>query len=50
MRDEDLSHLKKKLRNICDKYSQIYIPYNYKKIIEQLSNNCNICNMRQDKG
>ena len=50
VRDEDLSHLKKKLRNICDKYSQIYIPYNYKKIIEQLSNNCNICIMRQDKG
>ena len=48
--DEDLSHLKTKLRSTCDKYSQIYIPYKYKKIIEQLSNNCNIFIMRQDKG
>ena len=32
--DEDLSHLKTKLRNTCDKYSQICIPYKYKKIIE----------------
>ena len=47
---EDLSHLKTKLRNTSDKYSQIYIPYKYKKIIEQLSNNRNICIMRQDKG
>ena len=48
--DEDLSRLKTKLRNTCDKYSQIYIPYKCKKIIEQLSNNRNICIMRQDKG
>ena len=47
---EDLSHLKTKVRNTSDKYSQIYIPYKYKKIIEQLSNNRNICIMRQDKG
>ena len=32
--DEDLSHLKTKLRNTCDKYSQICIPYKYKKTIE----------------
>ena len=32
--DEDLSHLKTKLRNTCDKYSHICIPYKYKKIIE----------------
>ena len=48
--DEDLSRLKTKLRNTCDKYSQIYTPYKCKKIIEQLSNNRNICIMRQDKG
>ena len=48
--DEDLSRLKTKLRNTCDKYSQIYIPYKCKKIIEQLSDNRNICIMRQDKG
>ena len=32
--DEDLSHLKTKLRNTCDKYSQTHITYKYKKIIE----------------
>ena len=47
--EEDLSHLKTKLRNTCDKYSQIYLPHKYKKIIEQLSNNRNICIMKQDK-
>ena len=48
--EEDLSHLKTKFRNTCDKYSQIYVPYKYKKLIEQLSNNHNICIMRQDRG
>ena len=47
--EEDLSHLKTKLRNTCDKHSQIYLPHKYKKIIEQLSNNRNICIMKQDK-
>ena len=46
---EKLSQLKTKLRNTCDKYSQIHVPYKYKKIIEQLSNNRNICITRQDK-
>ena len=32
--DEKLSHLKTKLRNTCDKYSQIHVPYKYKKVIE----------------
>ena len=48
--DEELSHLKTKLESTCDKYSQIHVPYEYEKIIKQLSNNHNICIMRQDKG
>ena len=48
--DEDLSHLKTKLRNTCDKYNQIHVPYKHKQIIEQLSNDRNICIIRQDKG
>ena len=32
------------------KYSQIRVPYKYKKIIKQVSNNCYICIMRQEKG
>ena len=47
MPHEDLSYLKVKLKDTCDKYSQIYVQYKYKKIIEQLSNNCI---MRQEKG
>ena len=45
----NITHLKTKLRNACDKYNQIYIPYKYKMIIKQLSNNHNICIMRQEK-
>ena len=48
--DEELSHLKTKLGNTCDKYSQIHVPYKYEKVIKQLSNNHNICIMRQHKG
>ena len=49
MPDEELFHLKTKLRNTCDKYSQIHVPYKYEKIIELLSNNRNFRIMRQDK-
>ena len=41
--------MKTKLRNTCDKYSQIHVHYKCKKIIEQLSDNHNICIIRQDK-
>ena len=34
-----LSSLKTKLRNTCEKYSKIYVPYKYKKITDQLSGN-----------
>ena len=30
--DEELSHLKTKLGNTCDKYSQIHVPYKYEKV------------------
>ena len=45
-----ISYLKTKLRNICDKYSRIHMPYKYRKIVETLSNNKNIMLLRQDKG
>ena len=40
--------IKKTSKN--DKYSQIYVPHKNKKIIEQFSNNHNICIMRKDQG
>ena len=45
-----LSSLKTKLRNTCEKYSKIYIPYKYKKIIDQLSGNKDLCILKEDKG
>ena len=35
--ENDLSCLKTKLRNTCEKYSKVQIPYKYKKVIDQLS-------------
>ena len=45
-----LSSLKTKLRNTCEKYSKIYVPYKYKKINDQLSGNKDLCILKQDKG
>ena len=45
-----LSSLKTKLGNACEKYSKIYVPYKYKKIIDQLSGNKDLCILKQDKG
>ena len=45
-----LSSLKTKLRNACEKYSKIYVPYKYKKIIDQLSGNKDLCIIKQDQG
>ena len=45
-----LSSLKTKLRNSCEKYRKIRVPYKYKKIIDQLSRNKDLCILKQDKG
>ena len=45
-----LSSLKTKLRNTCEKYSEIRVPYKYKKITDQLSRNKDLCILKQDKG
>ena len=39
-----------KLRNTCEKYSKICVPYKYKKIIDQLSRNKDLCILKQEKG
>ena len=48
--DENLIHLKTKLRSTCERYSKIHVLYKYKTIIESLSKNQSICIMKQDKG
>ena len=45
-----LAHIKTKLRNTCEKYSKIRVPYKYRKIVETLSKNSRIVIMKQDKG
>ena len=48
--ESKISYLKTKLRNICNKYNRIRVPYKYRKIVETFSNNRNIMLLRQDKG
>ena len=48
--DNELTSLKTKLSSTCEKYSQINVPYKYKKVIDNLSKNKNIVILKQDKG
>ena len=50
MLDNELILLKTKLRSTCEKYSQINVPYKYKKVIDNLSKIKNIAILKQDKG
>ena len=45
-----ISHLKRKLQNICDTYNRIRGPYKFWKIVEKLSKNKSIMVLKQDKG
>ena len=38
-----------KLQNTCEKYSKTRVPYKYKKTIDQLSRNKDLCILKQDK-
>ena len=46
--DPDKSRLKTRVRNACEKYSRIKVPYQYKKIIHNLSKNISIVILKQD--
>ena len=37
--DNKISHLKTKLRTICERYNRIHVPYKFRKIVEKLSRN-----------
>ena len=42
--------LKSKIRRTCENYSQINVPYRYRKIIDTISKNKDIILIKQDKG
>ena len=48
--EDHLAHIKTKLRNTCERYSKIRVPYKYRKIVEALSKNSRIVIMKQYKG
>ena len=48
--EQNLSTLKTKLRNTCEKYTQIKVPYKYQQTVKRLSKNQNVVIMKQDKG
>ena len=48
--DNELTLLKTKLISTCEKYSKINVPYEYKKVMDNLSKNKNIVILKQDKG
>ena len=44
-----LSQVKSKLRDACEKYWRIKIPYNHRKTIENLSKRDDVIILKQDK-
>ena len=48
--ENNLSRFKRKLRNTCEKYSKIHVPYKNKKVIDKLSRNKAFCILKQDTG
>lgn len=47
---EDINKIKTKMRITCKKYSEISVPYKYRIIARDLSNNRGIISLQQDKG
>ena len=48
--ENDISLIKAKLRSTYEKYSNVYVPYKNRRIVENLSKNNSIVIMKQDKG
>ena len=47
--ENNSSCLKTKFRNTYEKYSKAHVPCKYKKAIDQLSRNKELCILKQDK-
>ena len=50
MPENEISKVKTKLRNTCEKYCHVKVPYKQKKIISNLSNRKDIVVLKVDKG
>ena len=50
MPETEISKIKTKLRNTCEKYCNIKVPYAQRKIISYLSKRDDIVILKQDKG
>ena len=50
MPENEISKVKTKLRNICEKYCHVKVPYKHKNIISNWSNRKDIVILKQDKG
>ena len=50
MPEQTLAHVKTKLRNTCEKYCKIKIPFKYKGVLKKKSNTNSIVISKQDKG
>ena len=48
--ENNISLIKTKLRSKYEKYSNVYVPYEYRRIVENLSKNHSIVIMKQDQG
>ena len=48
--ENDLSRIKTKLRNTCEKYCNAEVPYKYRDIVSKLSKREDIVILKQDKG
>ena len=48
--ENELSRIKTKLRNICEKYCNVKVPYKYRDIVSKLSKREDIVILKQDKG
>ena len=48
--EQNLVHVKKKLRSTCEKYCKIKEPFKHREVIKKLSNNNSVIILKQDKG
>ena len=48
--ESEISKIKTNLRNTCENYSKVKVPYRHRKIVLELSKNKDIVVLKQDKG
>ena len=48
--EREKMNLKTNLLNACKNYTQVKVPYKYRKVVKSLSENESICLLKQDKG